>query len=83
MFELPGKIAVVTGAGSGIGAAIATLFAKQQARVVVLDVDEAAARRTTASIVDAGGIAEARACDVANAGSVSDVFAAVDASTSS
>ena len=79
MFELPGKVAVVTGAGSGIGAAIAALFARQQARVVVLDVDEAAARRTATSIVDDGGVAEARACDVTNAERVSDVFAAVDA----
>ena len=79
MFELPGKVAVVTGAGSGIGAAIAALFARQQARVVVLDVDEEAARRTALAITDAGGVAEARACDVANAGSVSDVFSALDA----
>ncbi len=79
VFELPGKVAVVTGAGSGIGAAIATLFAKQQARVVVLDVDEAAARRTAVAIADEGGLAEARACDVANAASVSAAFGAVAA----
>jgi NAD(P)-dependent dehydrogenase (short-subunit alcohol dehydrogenase family) len=79
VFELPGKVAVVTGAGSGIGAAIAALFATQQARVVVLDVDEAAARRTAVAIAEQGGLAEARACDVANAASVSDVFAAVAA----
>ena len=79
VFELPGKVAVVTGAGSGIGAAIAVLFAKQQARVVVLDVDQEAARRTAVAIADEGGLAEARACDVANAASVSDVFGAVAA----
>jgi 2-keto-3-deoxy-L-fuconate dehydrogenase len=79
VFELPGKVAVVTGAGSGIGAAIAALFAKQQARVVVLDVDEEAARRTVAAITGEGGVAEARVCDVANARSVSDVFGAVEA----
>ena len=54
VFELPGKVAVVTGAGSGIGAAIAVLFAKQQARVVVLDVDEEAARRTAVAIAEIG-----------------------------
>jgi 2-keto-3-deoxy-L-fuconate dehydrogenase len=79
VFELPGKVAVVTGAGSGIGAAIATLFARQQARVVVLDIDEAAARRTAAAIMDDGGVAEARACDVTDAGKVAEVFGAVDA----
>jgi NAD(P)-dependent dehydrogenase (short-subunit alcohol dehydrogenase family) len=79
VFELPGKIAVVTGAGSGIGAAIATLFARQQARVIVLDIDEAAAARTAKIIMDDGGAAEARRCDVSSASSVSSVFGAVDA----
>jgi len=77
VFQLSGKVAVVTGAGSGIGAAIATLFARQQARVVVLDVDETAARRTVAAIVDGGGLAEARACDVSNAADVADAFTRV------
>jgi len=80
VFQLPGKVAVVTGAGSGIGAAIARLFASQQARVVVLDVDEAAARRTVAAILEDGGTAEAYVCDVSSAGSVADVFGAVAAS---
>ena len=79
MFQLPGKVAVVTGAGSGIGAAIARLFASQQARVVVLDVDEDAARRTVAAILDDGGTAESQVCDVSSAGSVADVFGAVAA----
>jgi NAD(P)-dependent dehydrogenase (short-subunit alcohol dehydrogenase family) len=79
VFELPGKIAVVTGAGSGIGAAIATLFARQQARVIVLDIDEAAAARTAKIITDEGGDAEARRCDVSSATSVSSVFGALDA----
>jgi len=79
VFQLPGKVAVVTGAGSGIGAAIARLFASQQARVVVLDVDEDAARRTVAAILDDGGTAESQVCDVSSAGSVADVFGAVAA----
>src|SRR5438067_4885455 len=37
MFDLHGKVAVVTGAASGIGAAIATLFGRQGARVIVVD----------------------------------------------
>jgi NAD(P)-dependent dehydrogenase (short-subunit alcohol dehydrogenase family) len=39
--DLTGKLALVTGAGSGIGKATAQLFAKQGARLVVVDVDEA------------------------------------------
>ena len=79
VFELPGKVAVVTGAGSGIGAAIARLFAAQQARVVVLDVDEAAAQRTAAAIVADGGLADARACNVSHAANVAEAFGAIQA----
>ena len=64
MFDLTDKIAVVTGAGSGIGAAIAALFARQGARVVVLDVNESA-DATAAAIVTNGGKATALRCNVA------------------
>ena len=57
MFQLTGKVAVVTGGGSGIGAAIAMLFGRQGASVVVLDVDEDAAARTTNAIQREGGAA--------------------------
>jgi 2-keto-3-deoxy-L-fuconate dehydrogenase len=74
VFDLETKVAVVTGAGSGIGAAIARLFARQCARVVVLDLDEAAARQTADQIGEAGGQAVAMTCDVADAGQVTRAF---------
>jgi 2-keto-3-deoxy-L-fuconate dehydrogenase len=77
VFLLTDKLAVVTGAGSGIGAAIAALFGRQQARVAVVDIDDAAARRTAGAIADAGGRADAYPCDVSNAGAVARLFDAV------
>jgi 2-keto-3-deoxy-L-fuconate dehydrogenase len=74
MFRLTDKVAVVTGAGSGIGAAIARLFAKQDAEVVVLDVDEARAREIAGDIASAGGRAEALTCDVADGEAVARAF---------
>ena len=74
LFDLGKKVAVVTGAGSGIGAAIARVFARQQALVVVLDRDEPAAQRTATAIAGDGGQAVAIACDVADAASVGRVF---------
>jgi NAD(P)-dependent dehydrogenase (short-subunit alcohol dehydrogenase family) len=79
VFELTGKVAVVTGAGSGIGAAIATLFARRSARVVVLDMDGDAARRTADGITASGDHAEASVCDVASAEQVTRVLGAVQA----
>lgn len=66
MFELKGKTALVTGAGSGIGAAIAVLFARAGAQVVVTDVKLADANATAKFIRDGGGNAEAELLDVAD-----------------
>ncbi len=74
MFRLDGKHAVVTGAGSGIGQAIAKTFAAQGARISVLERDEAAGAATVAAIRGAGGGAEAVACDVSDAASVAAAF---------
>ena len=56
--------AVVTGAGSGIGAAFAVELANRGSRVVCSDIDEVAAKRTVTAITDRGGDAVAIVCDV-------------------
>lgn len=66
MFDLTGKAALITGAGSGIGRAIAQRFAAAGARVVVADVDETGGRETVALVVKAGGTAEFVRLDVAD-----------------
>ena len=79
MFDLSGKTAVVTGSGSGIGEAIARLFARQGARVALLDVDQAAAQVVAEAIRTDGGAASAWPCDVSEPGQVSAAFAEVQA----
>jgi NAD(P)-dependent dehydrogenase (short-subunit alcohol dehydrogenase family) len=64
MGRLKGKVCVITGAGSGIGHASATLFAKEGALVVVADIDQRAARATVASIRKRGGDSVAELLDV-------------------
>jgi NAD(P)-dependent dehydrogenase (short-subunit alcohol dehydrogenase family) len=66
MFRLDGKRALITGAGSGIGEAIARLFAAQGAQILVADVQMGAAEQVAASIVEQGGSASALAVDVAD-----------------
>lgn len=64
MGKLDGKVAVITGAGRGIGKATALLFAKEGASVVVNDIDEAPAQATVAEIEAAGGKAIACVADI-------------------
>jgi 2-keto-3-deoxy-L-fuconate dehydrogenase len=64
VFELTGKTALVTGGGSGIGAAIADTFARAGARVFVADLDERAADSVAARIRARGGQAEPVVLDV-------------------
>src|SRR5690606_32290223 len=60
-----GKVAVVTGAASGMGKAIAELFAKEGAKVVVADLNEEGANKVVEGIVAQGGVAKALKVNVA------------------
>ena len=64
--RLAGKTAYITGAASGIGHAIAELFAKEGASVAIADLNQAAADAAAAGIVAAGGKAIGLAVDVTN-----------------
>lgn len=63
--RLAGKVALITGAGMGMGREAALLFAAEGARIVVGDLDAAAAHRTVALVAEAGGEALAVVGDVA------------------
>jgi NAD(P)-dependent dehydrogenase (short-subunit alcohol dehydrogenase family) len=66
MFSLQNKKAVVTGGGSGIGRAIATLFAKQGAEVHILDLTLESAKEAVEDIKKFGGTVFSYACNVSN-----------------
>ena len=74
MFSLKGKSAVVTGGGSGIGRAVALVFAQQGAVVHIIDLSEAAGRQVAGEIEAADGKAKAYACDVSNQQQVTGIF---------
>ena len=73
MFDLSNKTAVVTGGGSGIGKAIALLFARQGATVHVLDFDSNGAEQTIKEIKQSNGTGYAHTCDVSNQQSVQQI----------
>ena len=74
MFSLKNKKAVITGGGSGIGRAIATLFAKQGAEVHIIDLTIESAQDTLNEILKAGGNAFSYACNVASQEEVTSTF---------
>lgn len=77
---LEGKVGVVTGAGSGIGRSCAQAMAREGAKVVVSDIDEAAGAETVSMIEDTGGTAMFVKADVTDVSQVESlVAAAVDA----
>jgi NAD(P)-dependent dehydrogenase (short-subunit alcohol dehydrogenase family) len=70
---LQGKIAIITGAGSGVGRAACLIFAEHGAKVTAADVNGAAAQETAELVRAAGGEALGLACDVGDAAAVTSV----------
>ena len=75
--HLAGKVAIITGAGAGIGRAIALRFAREGARVVVADVNQQTAEQVATTITDAGGEGLAVQCDVSAPADCDRLFGAV------
>jgi NAD(P)-dependent dehydrogenase (short-subunit alcohol dehydrogenase family) len=73
--DFEGRLAFVTGAGSGIGAAASRLLASRGARVVLADINLEAAAQTAADIEREGGIASSLRVDVSDAASVEQAIA--------
>jgi len=74
LFSLQNKLAIVTGAGSGIGKAVALLFAQQGATVHLVDINKEAATATADEIKQNNGNAVVHICNVVNQQEVKDIF---------
>jgi 2-keto-3-deoxy-L-fuconate dehydrogenase len=77
MFRLDNKTAVITGGASGIGKAMAIMFAKQGAAVHVIDMDAVAAKEVTDEINTGGVMAHFHICNVTNQQQVIETFNAI------
>ena len=73
--EVNGKVAIITGAGSGIGRATSLLLAKHGASIVVVDVNDAGAGETVKLVEGAGGKAAATHADVTKSADIDAMFA--------
>jgi NAD(P)-dependent dehydrogenase (short-subunit alcohol dehydrogenase family) len=78
MFNLHGKNALITGGASGIGKAVALLFAKQGATVHVIDLNQESIAATLKEIKNSGGSAIGHACDVTDQKAVVATFTKIN-----
>jgi NAD(P)-dependent dehydrogenase (short-subunit alcohol dehydrogenase family) len=78
MGRLKGKVALITGAGAGLGRAIAICFAREGAHVFVTDRDGESAETVAREIADAGGNSSALTADITDLADVKTMFEAVE-----
>ena len=76
-FSLKGKNVLITGGGSGIGKAISLTFARQGAKVHILDYNLETAKQTAEEIILKGALADVYKCDVASQSSVTKIVAQI------